>query len=169
MNMKNDQEAQPQSADSLELAFRAVMKMHKRCLSREMDSRGLSKVGQPWILFMLRSHGAGAGCDQKEFSEALGVSPATVAVSIKRMERAGLVRKTPDPRDLRRNHLVITDKGLRLVDDCMQAFQHIDAGTFQGFSEEERKQMNGYYHRMIQNLKAMGAQLPTFMKQEEEK
>jgi DNA-binding MarR family transcriptional regulator len=170
MDAKHKQEKElGSSTDDLELLFRSAIKMHRRCLKKEMDSRGLGKVGQPTILFMLRNHEVAAECDQKGFSVALGVSPATIAVSIKRMERAGLVCKSTDPNDLRRNHLTITDKGLRLVDDCIRAFQHVDAGTFKGFSEEERKQLEGYYRRMIENLVAMGAQLPTFMKQEEEK
>ena len=168
MDAKHGQEEEPaHSTDDLELLFRAVNKMHRRCLKREMDSRGLSKVGQPMILFMLRNHEVAAECDQKGFAEALGVSPATVAVSIKRMEKAGLISKSTDPDDLRRNHLAITDKGLLLVNDCIRAFHDVDAGTFKGFSEEERKQLEGYYRRMIENLVAMGAQVPTFMKQEE--
>jgi len=155
------------STDDLELLFRAVNKMHRRCLKREMDSRGLGKVGQPMILFMLRNHEVAAECDQKGFSEALGVSPATVAVSIKRMERAGLVIKSTDRDDLRRNHLAITDKGLLLVNDCIRAFHDVDEGTFKGFSDEERRQLEGSYRRMMENLVAMGAQVPTFMKQEE--
>ena len=155
------------SADDLELFFRAVNKMHRRCLKKEMDSRGLSKVGQPMILFMLRNHEVAAECDQKGFSEALGVSPATVAVSIKRMEKAGLVSKSTDRDDLRRNHLAITDKGLLLVNDCIRAFHDVDEGTFKGFSEEERRQLEGSYRRMMENLVAMGAQVPTFMRREE--
>jgi DNA-binding MarR family transcriptional regulator len=170
MDARHKQEKElSSSAGDLELLFRSVIKMHRRCLKKEMDSQSLGKVGQPTILFMLRNHEVAAECDQKGFSEALGVSPATIAVSIKRMERAGLVCKSTDPNDLRRNHLAITDKGLRLVDDCIRAFQHVDAGTFKGFSEEERKQLESCYRRMIENLVAMGAQLPTFMKQEGEK
>ena len=168
MDAKYGQEEEPgHSTDDLELLFRAVNKMHRRCLKREMDSRGLSKVGQPMILFMLRNHEVATECDQKGLSEALGVSPATVTVSIKRMERAGLVIKSADPDDLRRNHITITDKGLHLVNDCIRAFQHVDAGTFKGFSEEERKQLESSYRSMMENLVAMGAQVPTFMKQEE--
>jgi len=167
--MEKQQEQQTRyTEDALQLAFRAVLKMHKRCLQKEMDRRGLAKVGQPIILFMLRNHESGEDWDQKQFSEALGVSPATVTVSIKRMERAGLLSKIADPQDLRRNHLVITEKGLRLVDDCIQAFQHVDVGTFKGFSEEERRQLEGYYRRMVRNLVDLGAQPPAFMKLEEE-
>lgn len=170
MNVKHSQEERlGHSTDDLELVFRAVNKMHKRCLKKEMDSRGLSKVGQPMILFMLRNHDVATEVDQKGFSEALGVSPATIAVSIKRMEKAGLVCKSADANDQRRNHLAITDKGLHLVDDCIQAFQHVDAGTFRGFTEEERRQLEGAYRHMMENLVAMGAQVPTFMMQEEKK
>ncbi|MHB8070405.1 MAG: MarR family winged helix-turn-helix transcriptional regulator [Candidatus Cryosericum sp.] len=163
------EETQHHSADNLELVFRAVNKMHRRCLNKEMESHGLSKVGQPMILFMLRNHDVSAECDQKGFSEALGVSPATVAVSIKRMEKAGLVSKSTDPDDQRRNHLAITDKGLLLVEDCLRAFHYVDQGMFKGFSEEERRQLENSYRRMMENLVAMGAQVPTFMNQEEKK
>jgi DNA-binding MarR family transcriptional regulator len=167
MEKRHDQQGR-YTEDALQLAFRAVLKMHRRCLRKEMDRRGLAEVGQPGILFMLRNHESGEDWDQKQYSEALGVSPATVAVSIKRMERAGLLSKVADPQDLRRNHLVITEKGLRLADDCIQAFQHVDVGTFKGFSEEERKQLEGYYRRMVRNLMGLGAQPPAFMKLEEE-
>lgn len=155
------------SEEEVQLLFRAVGKMHKACLRKEMDRRGLAEVGQPFILFMLRDQGTGAGWDQKQFAEALGVSPATVAISIKRMERAELVTRVPDPEDLRRNRIAITEKGLRLVDDCIRAFRHVDTGMFRGFSHEEREELAGYYHRMVRNLEELGAQPPKFMKQEE--
>lgn len=167
--MEKPQGQERYAEDTLHLLFRAVLKMHKRCLQKEMDRRGLNEVGQPFILFMLRDHEGGKDWDQKQFSEVLGVSPATVAVSIKRMERAGLLRKVPDPQDLRRNHIVITDKGLQLVDDCTNAFRHVDEGMFRGFSPAEREQLVGYYRRMVRNLMDLGAQPPRYLKQEEEK
>ena len=170
MDVRNSEEdASRHSPDDLELVFRAVGKMHRRCLNKEMESRGLSKVGQPTILFMLRNHDVAVECDQKGFSEALGVSPATVAVSIRRMEKAGLVCKSIDPNDKRRNHLAITEKGLFLVEDCVRAFHCVDQGMFKGFSKGARKQLESSYRRMMENLVAMGAQVPTFMKQEEKK
>ena len=155
------------SEEDVQLLFRAVGKMHKACLRKEMDRRGLAEVGQPFILFMLRDQGGSAGWDQKQFAEALGVSPATVAISIKRMERAELVTRVPDPEDLRRNRIAITEKGRRLVDDCIRAFRHVDTGMFHGFSQEEREVLAGYYRRMVRNLEELGVQPPQFMKQEE--
>jgi DNA-binding MarR family transcriptional regulator len=155
------------SEEDVQLLFRAVGKMHKACLRKEMDRRGLAEVGQPFILFMLRDHQEGMNWDQKQFAEALGVSPATVAISIKRMERAGLVTRVPDPEDLRRNRITITEKGRRLVDDCIRAFRHVDTGMFRGFSDEEREELAGYYRRMVRNLEELGAQPPKFMTQEE--
>jgi DNA-binding MarR family transcriptional regulator len=155
------------SEEDVQLLFRAVGRMHKVCLRKEMDRRGLAEVGQPYILFMLRDHQEGMNWDQKQFAEALGVSPATVAISIKRMERAGLVTRVPDPEDLRRNRIAITEKGRRLVDDCIRAFRHVDTGMFHGFSQEEREVLAGYYRRMVQNLEELGVQPPKFMKQEE--
>ena len=68
------------------------------------------------------------GCTQSDISEAINVSPASVATSTKRLSKAGFITKTADSDNLRRNKIYITEPGL--------------------------EQMKNYTDRMIKNLNA---------------
>lgn len=143
-----------------EWLFRIVDRMHHSMLAQEFERRGLSRASQPFILFILEDEGPGASLSQKELAERLGVSQPTAAISIRRMEAAGLLRKLSDGDDLRRNRITLAPKGARLVRDCKAAFDDIDERMFEGFSAKEREELRSYYLRIIANLEAMGAQRP---------
>jgi Transcriptional regulators len=145
-----------------EWLFRICDRMHHSMLNQEFERRKLSKASQPFLLFMLSDEGA--SFPQREIARRLGISQPTAAVSIRRMETAGLLRKIADPGDQRRNRITITPKGRRLVRECKRAFEDIDRRMFDGFSEKERDTLRSYYVRMIGNLEAMGAQAPADIK-----
>jgi DNA-binding MarR family transcriptional regulator len=48
-------------------------------------------------------------------SEALGTRPPATCAMVDRLARAGLVRRTPDPDDLRRVLLALTGKAARMI------------------------------------------------------
>lgn len=147
-------------SNSLEWLFRTFNRMHLNLLKAEMVKRGLGEASHPAMLFTLKRDMKNMSATQKELAERIGISPATVAISIKRMEKAGLIRKVSDKNDLRRNCITLTEKGLHFVIECEAAIKKIDLGTFQGFSEAESKQLKQFYLRMIHNLEDMGAQTP---------
>lgn len=62
--------------------------------------------GQPPVLDYLSEHGE---CSQKELSDGINVSPASVAVSVKRMQKSGLITKISDENDLRCNRIALTE------------------------------------------------------------
>ena len=80
------------------------------------------------------------------------------------MEKAGLLAKSADKDDSRRNCITLTPKGEKLVTECKEAFDDIDRRMFEGFSEQDKRKMRSYYIRMIRNLEAMGAQVPANLK-----
>lgn len=105
--------------------------------------------GQPPILDYLIEHGS---CTQNELASAMCVSPASMAVSIKRMQKSGLVQKLNDENDMRCNKITITELGLEQAKDIHARFDEIDAKTYSGFSEEELIQLNSYMDRINKNL-----------------
>lgn len=110
-----------------------------------------SKVffGQPPILDYLIENGQST---QAELAAALGVSPASMAVSVKRMQKSGLIEKVSDENDLRCNKISITDFGRQEYKKVHAAFDGIDRKTYEGFSEEELSQLKGYIERINRNL-----------------
>lgn len=90
---------------------------------------------------------------QRELSDALRVSPATVAVSLKSLERGGYIEKRPVAGDQRRKAVRLTAKGEAAVQRCFQVFHHVDETMFQGFTPEEREQVIAFHMRMLKNLR----------------
>ncbi len=150
--------------NDLEWLFRTFDRMRHNCIKAEFENRSLLEASHPLILFTLRYEMKDMTASQKEIGDAIGISPPTVAISIKRMEKTGLVHKVSDETDLRRNLITLTEKGMNLVEECSLAFNKIARGMFEGFSETERAQLKEFYIRMIQNLESMGVQSPAQLK-----
>lgn len=148
----------------LETLFRVIFHMHMNCAKKEFDKKGIDPASHPQILFMLRHESEHMAASQKEIADKLGVSAPTVAISIKRMEKAGMVHKVADEKDLRRNLITLTERGQQFVDESQAVFETIDEGMFRGLSLQEREQLKTLFLRIVSNLEAMGAHPPEDLK-----
>ena len=141
------------------ILFQSVERARKQAIQTELSRRGLGTLGQPMILFLLKDKGReGRIAAQKELSDAMHVSPATVAVSLKSLEREGYVEKLADETDQRRKAVRLTPKGEAAIQRCVQVFEAVDQSMFEGFRPEETRQACGYLMRMLHNLRG---DLPT--------
>ncbi len=91
---------------------------------------------------------------QKQIADRFEISPAAVAVTLKKLESNGFVERITSKTDNRFNEIRITEKGRDVVRKSAEYFAYIDAATFQGFSEEELQQLSALLARTAQNLKA---------------
>lgn len=126
-----------------------LFNFYRRCI---IDSRfkeyGIY-FGQPPILEYLL---AKPDATQKEIADFLGISPASVAVSVKRMEKTGLVVRGSDKSDARRNNLRITDKGRALLSFAHSTFDCVDRKMTDGLTKEELQTFTGLLSKMNANL-----------------
>ena len=106
----------------------------------------------PGQLHLLEFINLNAGCTQAEVAEKLMVSPASVAVSTKRMEKTGLIEKRIMKDNLRCNRLYITEKGRKLSERCRKAFDEFDRVMFSGFSEDELEGLKICLDRLLDNI-----------------
>ena len=75
-----------------------------------------------------------------------------MAQMMARMERDGLIERTPDPADGRSSRVVLTDRAVdRLPEACAVLFQG-NREALEGFSEEEATQFVALLNRLIANL-----------------
>ena len=79
------------------------------------------------------------------------MSPAAVAVSLKKLEKAGYIERQCVENDNRVNHIIVTEKGKRTIDISIRYFKEMDIAFFEGFSMEEMEQMESFLWRMIKN------------------
>ena len=123
------------------------------CLKRRLITRRLQSEdihpGQPPLLFILKKLGP---CNQRDLARELHHSPPTIAVSLKRMERSGLIRRVPDPDDLRYKRIELTSHGIQAAEAAENALHGLYECQFSDFSEEEFLQVLQYFQRIRQNL-----------------
>ena len=135
------------------MLFHSVHRTHINAVNAQLHARGLSDLGSPMILFILDHHGTqGEIASQRELAQVLHVSPATIATSLKSLERLGYVEKRVDEQDARRNHVIITEKGVNAVKACFEVFQEIDRRMMDGFSEEEQEHLALLHTKILNNL-----------------
>lgn len=136
-----------------EWAFRSLQRAHHSAHSAVFDKMGLRGVGQPVLLFVLNDfRSQGETCTQKQLCDILQLSPPTVAMSIKSLEKRGYVAKREDASDRRRNIVEITDLGSETADKCRLAFDDIDRAMYSGFTDEEKATLTRLFTKACDNL-----------------
>ncbi len=89
---------------------------------------------------------------QQELATMLFVSPASVAQSTKRLQKAGLLEKQSNPQNLRENRLRVTEAGQEVVNRFGAFVDNVDKQTFRGFNDAEIDSLVDMLNRMIKNL-----------------
>lgn len=122
--------------------------IHRYHITKSALSVGLY-FGQPNMLEFILEHDA---CSQKELATALHISPASAAISLKRMEKAELITRTPDDKDPRKNHISVTAKGKNALSEFRKICDTTDENMFRGFSAEDREELHRLLSRLHENL-----------------
>jgi DNA-binding MarR family transcriptional regulator len=94
-------------------------------------------------------------CTQAALAEQLNVTPASVATSTKRLQKAGFITKTVDKDNLRCKRLSLTDKGRNTIRQHHEIFNEYDNRIFRNFSEEEKTLFMKLLNRLLDEMKAV--------------
>lgn len=136
----------------------------RHIVDRLLEDKGIY-FGQPPILCYLSKN---PNATQKDIADSLGISPASVAVSVKRMEKAGVISRQTDKDDARRNNLSLTKKGRELDEFARQTFLEVDSAKISGFTDEEIHLMLSLIKKMNDNLLTAFPEKTKRIKQKEE-
>ena len=131
--------------------IKCVNKEHRKAIERQIDGLGIHP-SQHHVLMYLSCHGPST---QSSIATAMGVSAATIAVSLKKLEKGEYIEKKMDPSDNRFNRIVLTKRGEEVVAKSEQIFQETDKTIFSGFTESEKEQLHFLLKRMLENMKKM--------------
>ncbi len=106
-------------------------------------------IGHLPVLVALQDGQAGSQRDLARFAR---IEQPSMAQMLARMERDGLIRRTPDPADGRSSHVVLTPTARdRLPDACETLFQG-NREALDGFGAEEASQLVALLIRLVANL-----------------
>lgn len=133
--------------------FRRTDFMLRRCIEKKL--RTLDEEIYRSQHRLLMHLGKNPECSQNELAGRLDISPAAVAVSLKKLEKGGYIERKTNAEDHRSNRVAITEKGNRIIHNSIRFFDEIDCGMFEGFSKEEMEQFRLFLERAHENLRRM--------------
>ena len=142
------QEKQGEAHVKFEMRFGRLIRMYYSRIQSQLAEVGLYR-GQPPILMLLYKID---GMSQKEMARALNLSPATMTVTLKRMEKAGLVLREMDEHDQRILRVHLSEKGREMCETGESRIGVVTAELLEGFTLEEQQQLNEYLGRIARNM-----------------
>ena len=126
-----------------------VMRDHKSVVDSYVDETKLHKSQHRLLMTLSR---LGNNVSQRDLAEKLNITPAAVAVTLKKLEKNGLVGRKIAEKDNRFNEVVLTDMGKKIVKESHKVFKYADEKMFDGFSNEELDAFEAYVDRIKANL-----------------
>lgn len=106
-------------------------------------------VGHLPVLVALQDGRAGTQRDLAHFAR---IEQPPMAQMLARMERDGLIRRTPDPADRRSVRIVLTETARARLPDAVAALLRGNQEALSGFTPEEEQQFVSLLARVITNL-----------------
>ncbi|RWC42637.1 MAG: MarR family transcriptional regulator [Mesorhizobium sp.] len=94
------------------------------------------------------------GLTQRELVQRLNVEQATMANTLIRMERDGLIERRLHPEDGRSQSIYLTAKAVGLREPATQAARSQNEAALTGFSEDERLMFLDLMRRAIASMQA---------------
>lgn len=97
------------------------------------------------------------GLTQTELCARVQIEQPTMANTLARMERDGLITREPDPDDRRRSRVRLTPHARQIEPELIAAARTINAQATRGLSDEERTTFLDSLAVVIANLDPIGA------------
>ena len=129
------------------LLFRTAH-LQQNCLRPSLAKVGLSH-GQPKVLRCLYLLGP---CSQRILADYCEADPASICRMLDSMERNGLLVRQPCQTDRRTDEIRLTEKGRRTLEQWEQECNTFEEQLLQGFSEEEKQQLQQMLARAYRNV-----------------
>lgn len=105
--------------------------------------------GQLPVMRLLQEH---EGISLREMAEGLHIKPPTATVTVKRLEKAGMVCKRNDSEDMRVTRIYLTEKGKSITSEIHELMEENERILTEGFSRKEILQLCGFFRRMTENV-----------------
>jgi DNA-binding MarR family transcriptional regulator len=141
----------PHSLDQQKILGLAVNTLGRNIvwsLSRRTARHGALPGTYPIIAWLMQL----SDSTQGELSRLIGIEQPTMAVTLRRMERDGLIQRTPDPDHGRRSLIRLTAKGRNLSKVMRVAAHDVEKIATDGLTPAEVEQFFRLTGIMIQNL-----------------
>ena len=131
--------------------FRQIHRRRDRVISGVMAKFSLHRA-QHITLMILHNE---PQLTQLELADRLEVSPAAVTVSLRNLEKRGLLCRVPDAHDSRQKRLALTEAGEALVQQSEEFFAALEKEQYGFLSEEEQRELLQLLEKISDHLVEM--------------
>ncbi|MCR6632723.1 MAG: MarR family transcriptional regulator [Magnetospirillum sp.] len=134
--------------DSFGYLVNMLARLFARGLDRRLAGYGLSHGQFPALLMLWNQ----PGLTQGEIAQRVCVEQPTMANTLNRMEREGLIERHPDADDRRRVLVYPSQRAMALRDEVLAQAIATNAAATEGLEEHEKALAQDLLRRMIGNL-----------------
>lgn len=133
-----------------------VDRFHRGVFERMHSAFGIHRSQHRLLMYISRVDSCPS---QKDIAEHFDISPAAVAVSLKKLEESGYISRESMKSDSRFNSITLTDKGRNVVEKSMDFFSESDKAMFDGFTEDDYVNLDRCLEKMMAGIKDFAANL----------
>lgn len=130
-----------------------LARLFAREIHAQISPLGLSPGTFPAMLELWASD----GLTQRDLVARLDIEQATMANTLSRMERDGLIHRTPDPEDKRARRVWLTEHGRALQAPATEAARAVNHDALASLGEDERRAFLATLRRLVAQLQAQRA------------
>ncbi|WP_286256581.1 MarR family winged helix-turn-helix transcriptional regulator [Streptomyces graminofaciens] len=109
-------------------------------MEKEYARFGISR-GEFDVLATLRRSGEPYTLSPRQLSATLMLTTGGMTGRLDKLERAGLLRRSPDPHDRRALQVTLTEQGLSMIDDAVEAGLAVQTEALTHLGEEQAGQL----------------------------
>ncbi len=124
-------------------------KLHEKKLCRIHEKYDLRKIDMEIIVYL-------ANCGNEDTARDIAntnmFTKGHISQSVKRLSEMGYVRVEHDPKDMRVQHLKLTDNVKPLLDEMLVQKEEVERCVFAGVTKEESKVMKKVFEKMCANI-----------------
>lgn len=136
-------------SDSATYLAAQLAKGFSRSLQKKAATLGFSPGQFPVLIELWHED----GLTQRQLLDRVDIEQATLANTLSRMERDGLIQRKVHPKDKRAQIIELTPKAKELEEEAIDAAREADDLVFSGFLQFERELMMEYVRRAIHNAR----------------
>lgn len=138
----------------------------ERSMTDTLAQFGLS-YGEFRLLAALRKGGPPYRQSPGRLAEALGLSASAMTNRLDRLERAGVVRRLPDPADRRALKIEPTEDGWRIWEEIIAAQAEKETHIASALGRDEKRRLNDLLRPLLLSFEESAGPTPSSFRDEE--
>lgn len=120
-------------------------------VERVYNRHGVSR-GEFDVIATLRRSGSPFTLSPRELSATLMLTTGGMTGRLDKLEKAGLLTRSPDPHDRRGLQVTLTERGLALVDEAVAAGIEVNRAALADFAPEEVEALGGLLRKLLADM-----------------